>query len=66
MKNCRNIPEEAKNYGNIITCFRKPMLSELHRGWKHVLPEIADDFQKAVGQAISILKARRLLRNLQP
>jgi len=60
------LTEPFKNYGNIITCFRKPMLSELHRGWKHVLPEVADDFRRAVGQAISILKARRLLRNLQP
>lgn len=51
-----------RNYGNIITTFRKPILAEMTRGWKGVVTELCADFASAMQQATRILRVRDLFR----
>lgn len=53
-----------RDYANIITTFRKPVLSGMTRNWSEVVKELRADFLTALEQAVKILKARKLFRNL--
>jgi len=48
-----------RDYGNIITTFRKPILSGLTRDWSEVAKELHADFVSAVEHAGRILQVRR-------
>lgn len=48
-----------RDYGNIITAFRKPVLSGLTRNWAEVVNELQADFVSAIEQAARILRVRK-------
>lgn len=53
-----------RDYGNIITTFRKPMLSSLNDDWTSIAGGLRADFAAAVERAAHILTVRRLLLNM--
>jgi hypothetical protein len=55
-----------RDYGNIITAFRKPILTGLTADWASTLKELKADFISALDRAASILAVRKLLRQLEP
>ena len=56
--------EPFREYGNIITTFRKPMLSGLTRSWDEMVSELRADFVSSMEQAARILGVRRRLARL--
>lgn len=54
-----------RGYGNIITAFRKPILSGMTRDWNDIVDALHSDFSSALEQAASILAARSLLKQLE-
>lgn len=56
--------EPFRDYGNIITTFRKPILSGMTRDWDHMVKEMRADFTLALEKAARILRARRGLSYL--
>jgi hypothetical protein len=48
-----------RDFGNIITTFRKPILSEMTRDWRIVVKELQADFVTSMEQAARILAVRR-------
>jgi hypothetical protein len=53
-----------RNYGNIITSFRKPILSGMASDWKDTVADLRSDFTSAMQQADMILKTRVALTAL--
>lgn len=53
-----------RNYGNIITTFRKPMLSSLNQDWNTIVNEARQDLYTALQSAANILRVRRKLSGL--
>lgn len=51
-----------RDYGNIITAFRKPILTGLTRNWSGIVQELRGEFTSAMEQAARILGVRRLLQ----
>jgi hypothetical protein len=56
--------EPFRNYGNIITKFRKPILTGLTRAWHETVKDLRGDFHLAIENASRILEARSLLKEL--
>lgn len=53
-----------RGYGNIITRFRKPVLTGMTRNWPAIVRELHADFTAALEQAAGILRTRRNLARL--
>lgn len=54
-----------RNYGNIVTKFRKPVLSAMDRDWPSTLKGLHADFGVALERAAKILSVRELLGSFQ-
>ena len=50
--------ESFRDYGNVITTFRKPILGGLTQDWAETVTELHGDFTVAIERAIKILKTR--------
>jgi hypothetical protein len=55
----RELIDPFRNYGNIITTFRKPIISGTTGDWKTVVEELRVDFGSAILQAERIIRVRR-------
>jgi hypothetical protein len=53
-----------RDYSNIITTFRKPILTGLTRSWDEVAKELRSDFCEALQEAATIRRVRRDLARL--
>lgn len=53
-----------RDYGNIITTFRKPILSGMTGDWTAIFEELRADFIDAMQRAAAILETRRLLAKI--
>lgn len=53
-----------RDYSNIITKFRKPILNGMTRDWSEVVKELHDDFVSAMEQATRIQNTRKLFQTL--
>lgn len=56
--------EPFREYGNIITTIRKPILSEMTGHWSNIVRELRSDFASSIEQGASILGVRRKLARL--
>lgn len=54
--------EPFRAYGNIITGFRKPVLSGMTSGWQEVVKNMKSDFGIALERSVKVLRARRVMR----
>ncbi|MBE0541752.1 MAG: hypothetical protein IH623_10240 [Verrucomicrobia bacterium] len=52
------------DYGNIITTFRKPILTGMAQNWNHLVMDLHANFCAALEKAASILRVRRELARL--
>ncbi len=56
---CTDLISPFRDYGNIITKFRKPILTCMNRDWSGVVKGLRADFENALEQASGILKVRQ-------
>ncbi|TAG11143.1 MAG: hypothetical protein EAZ42_01590 [Verrucomicrobia bacterium] len=54
-----------RDYGNIITTFRKPILAGLCSSWSEMVGEIRSDFSSAVDHACKIMDTRKALASFR-
>lgn len=59
----RELIEPFRDYGNLITTFRKPVLSGMTSPWAETVRELHGDFVSALEQAARILRARQTFRS---
>jgi len=57
-----DLSDPFRDYGNIITTFRKPVLSGLNASWAQMVKELRANFASAMEQASRIIETRRLIR----
>lgn len=58
---CTDLIGPFRDYGNIITKFRKPILTSMNRDWSGVVKGLRADFVNALEQASGILKVRQAI-----
>jgi hypothetical protein len=58
------LTDTFRNYGNIITVFRKPVLAGFKGDWAVTVTEIRADFLLATEKAMRVLKSRRAIARL--
>ena len=56
--------EPFRAYGNVITTFRKPVISGMASDWSDTVAELRTSFRRTMDRAAKILQTRQLLESL--
>jgi hypothetical protein len=60
-----DLTEPFRNYGNLITSFRKPTLRGMSGSWTDMVKGLHEDFTSALNQSVSVLRTRDAIQSFE-